>query len=254
MLVGVVLMVGALTFVPALALGPIVEHLQMLLGGGCIDHEASPLDAPIAGADARCLRPRPIVVRARSRDSFAQARPARAGPQSGDVRRVRRQHLHDLIGIGALLGTCAGRRTPGVHARGRGLAVAHGAVRELRRGRGRGARQGAGRDAARRCAGTCRRRSCSTKLVATQYEMVEASALRRGDLVLVEAERHHPGRRRGRRRRRVGQRERRHRRVGAGAARSRRRLLVGDRRHARAVGLARRARHEPARAKASSTA
>ena len=32
MLVGVVLMVGALTFVPALALGPIVEHLQMMHG------------------------------------------------------------------------------------------------------------------------------------------------------------------------------------------------------------------------------
>ncbi len=32
-LVGVVLMVGALTFVPALALGPIVEHLQMIGGG-----------------------------------------------------------------------------------------------------------------------------------------------------------------------------------------------------------------------------
>ena len=30
LLVGVVLMVGALTFVPALALGPIVEHLQMI--------------------------------------------------------------------------------------------------------------------------------------------------------------------------------------------------------------------------------
>ena len=30
MLIGVVLMVGALTFLPALALGPIVEHLQML--------------------------------------------------------------------------------------------------------------------------------------------------------------------------------------------------------------------------------
>jgi len=30
LLVGVVIMVGALTFVPALALGPIVEHLQML--------------------------------------------------------------------------------------------------------------------------------------------------------------------------------------------------------------------------------
>jgi K+-transporting ATPase ATPase A chain len=33
MLVGVVLMVGALTFLPALALGPIVEHLLMINGG-----------------------------------------------------------------------------------------------------------------------------------------------------------------------------------------------------------------------------
>jgi len=32
MLVGVVIVVGALTFIPALALGPIVEHLQMLKG------------------------------------------------------------------------------------------------------------------------------------------------------------------------------------------------------------------------------
>jgi len=30
MLVGVVLLVGALNFVPALALGPVVEHLQMV--------------------------------------------------------------------------------------------------------------------------------------------------------------------------------------------------------------------------------
>jgi K+-transporting ATPase ATPase A chain len=30
MLVGIVLLVGALNFVPALALGPIVEHLQMI--------------------------------------------------------------------------------------------------------------------------------------------------------------------------------------------------------------------------------
>jgi K+-transporting ATPase ATPase A chain len=30
LLVGVVVVVGALTFVPALALGPVVEHLQML--------------------------------------------------------------------------------------------------------------------------------------------------------------------------------------------------------------------------------
>jgi K+-transporting ATPase ATPase A chain len=30
LLIGTVLLVGALTFVPALALGPVVEHLQLL--------------------------------------------------------------------------------------------------------------------------------------------------------------------------------------------------------------------------------
>jgi K+-transporting ATPase ATPase A chain len=30
LLIGTVLIVGALTFVPALALGPVVEHLQMI--------------------------------------------------------------------------------------------------------------------------------------------------------------------------------------------------------------------------------
>jgi len=30
LLIGIVLLVGALTFVPALALGPVVEHLQLL--------------------------------------------------------------------------------------------------------------------------------------------------------------------------------------------------------------------------------
>ena len=34
LLVGTVVLVGALTFVPALALGPIVEHLQLAAGGG----------------------------------------------------------------------------------------------------------------------------------------------------------------------------------------------------------------------------
>src|ERR1700709_81296 len=32
LLIGVIVLVGALTFFPALALGPIVEHLQMLAG------------------------------------------------------------------------------------------------------------------------------------------------------------------------------------------------------------------------------
>jgi K+-transporting ATPase ATPase A chain len=30
LLIGTVIVVGALTFVPALALGPVVEHLQMI--------------------------------------------------------------------------------------------------------------------------------------------------------------------------------------------------------------------------------
>ncbi len=34
LLVGIVILVGALTFIPALALGPIVEHLQLYAGGG----------------------------------------------------------------------------------------------------------------------------------------------------------------------------------------------------------------------------
>ena len=33
LLIGTVVLVGALTFFPALALGPIVEHLQMMAGG-----------------------------------------------------------------------------------------------------------------------------------------------------------------------------------------------------------------------------
>ena len=41
LLIGTVLMVGALTFVPALALGPIVEHLQMTVRTSrIIDHAA----------------------------------------------------------------------------------------------------------------------------------------------------------------------------------------------------------------------
>ncbi len=77
-----------------------------------------------------------------------------------------------------------------------------------------------------------------------EHQTVEASALKRGDLVLVLAQRHHPGGRRGGRRRRLGQRERGHGRVRAGASRGRRRLLGRDGRHEGAVRLARRARDQ----------
>ena len=71
MLVGVVLMVGALTFLPALALGPIVEHLMM---SGVTAHDATDGDA--ADRDGR------------DRGIVPQARPAGAVPQPGDVRRA----------------------------------------------------------------------------------------------------------------------------------------------------------------------
>ena len=79
----------------------------------------------------------------------------------------------------------------------------------------------------------------------SEYQTVEASALRRGDVVLVEANEHHSGRRRGHRGRGFGQRKRGDRRIGARAARGGRGFLLGDRRHARAFRLDRRPRHEP---------
>ena len=80
----------------------------------------------------------------------------------------------------------AGAARPGLRAPDRPLALVHGAVRQLRRGGGRGPRQGAGgdpaqgqdrddRQAADRCLG---RPSGST---------VPAPKLRKGDVVLVEA-------------------------------------------------------------------
>ena len=77
------------------------------------------------------------------------------------------------------------------------------------------------------------------------YQTVEASALRRGDVIVVQANEIIAGGRRSHRGRRLRQRERRDRRVGAGAARGGRGFLVRDGRHARAFGLDRGARHEP---------
>ena len=74
-----------------------------------------------------------------------------------------------------------------------------------------------------------------------------------GRLLPGRGQRGRAGRRRGRGRCRVGRRERHHRRVGAGHPRGGRRLLVGDRRHAPAVRLARREASRPTRARASST-
>jgi hypothetical protein len=49
LLIGTVLMVGALTFIPALALGPVVEHLQMT--GATPDRFLKPIRAEFKSLD-----------------------------------------------------------------------------------------------------------------------------------------------------------------------------------------------------------
>ena len=65
------------------------------------------------------------------------------------------------------------------------LAVVHGALRQLRRGGGRGARQGAGRHAAQDAQGDDGAPPASAS--AATRRAVPASTLRKGDLVVVEA-------------------------------------------------------------------
>ena len=105
-----------------------------------------------------------------------EAAPARAGPQSRDVRRIPRQHLHDLDRRRGLVRARRRRGSSGLRARDRGLALAHGAVRELRGSGGRGARQGAGRDAALDAPARARE-TAARPATATSTRLVEASAL-----------------------------------------------------------------------------
>ena len=129
------------------------------------------------------------------------------------------------------------------------LALVHGALRQLRRGDGRGPRQGAGRHAAQGAQGHPReaaRRAAARRGRSSRSSAVASSA--RATIVLVEAGEFDPGRRRDRRGRRVGRRERHHGRERAGHPRERRRPQRRHRRHARALRLARRAHHrEPGR-------
>lgn len=114
--------------------------------------------------------------------NFAQARSASADPQSGDVRRVRRQHLHERAGHRRCDGTNRRRRQPGLHRIDRDMAVAHRAVRELRRSC-RGKAQAA-------TLRSMRRRAHAKRLVSTrrdEWKSCESAELARGDLVLVEA-------------------------------------------------------------------
>ena len=90
LLVGVILIVGGLTFFPALALGPIVEHL-----GDAGRHTCSePESFGVTTMETSKLRKRmpattlldPDDRRPGDRPGFRQARPAHAGEEPGDVR------------------------------------------------------------------------------------------------------------------------------------------------------------------------
>ena len=187
----------------------------------------------------------PAIVRRAIVDSFVKL----------DPRRQVRNPVMFTVYVGSILTTglfvlslrFGGEEPSVVHPRHLGLAVVHGAVRQLRRGDGRRARQGPGRrpaarparrarqevrPAARRsrCTSRCFRR-CSQRGDVT---VVPATDLRRGDVVFVEAGDYIPGRRRSDRRRRLGRRKRHHRRKRPGDPRKRRRPQRRHRRHARA--------------------
>ena len=138
LLVSVIVIVGALTFFPALSLGP--------------DRRALP--------DAR----RADVLMSRSwqqrRHSASGTRTIVRGALVDALRKLNprtmaRNPVMFVVEVGSVLTTVllvrdivAGRREHRVRAADHVLALAHGAVRQLRRGDGRGARQGAGRHAA----------------------------------------------------------------------------------------------------------
>ncbi len=133
LLIGTVLLVGLLNYVPALALGPVVEHL-MLWKRDDMTRKTLPL------FDPALLKPALV-------EAFKKLDPRDAVAQPGDVRRLRRQHLHHAA---VRAGARRQRRgAGGFILADRAVAVVHGAVRQLRRGAGRGPQQGAGRLAAR---------------------------------------------------------------------------------------------------------
>ena len=132
----------------------------------------------------------------------------------------------------------------------RGVALVHGAVRQLRRGDGRRAGQGAGGDAAQGAHRDDRPTSARRDGATRADPVVAARARRRGRR---RRRRDDPVRRRDHRGHRVGRRVRDHRRIGAGDPRVGRRPFRRHRRHARAVRPDRRAHHGPSRARRSST-
>ena len=105
LLIGVILIVGALTYFPAYSLGPIVEQLLMQAGKDvlrCKPDKIQP-EMPTDELEVKQWKTRrkgdisildPTIIRARHPRLLQEARPARAGQEPGDVRGRGRQRRH----------------------------------------------------------------------------------------------------------------------------------------------------------------
>ena len=225
LLVGVILVMTGLTYFPALALGPIAEALVMSTDLAPRAHAAAP--APRPAARGRPRRSRKLDPRHMWRSPVMFLVAARLG----------RDHRR------------GGRRPQRLHGLDHRLALAHGALRQPRRGGRRGPRQGAGRLAARR-PHRHRRPAARRRRLRVGGARDPAGGRRPGGR---RGRRGHPRRRRHRRGHRVRRRVGDHRRVRPGHPRGRRRPQRRHRRHPRAVGPHRRAHHRRGRARPSST-
>ena len=184
----------------------------------------------------------PQLLRTAAAAGRAQARPAAHGPQPGHVRGRDHGCARDAHRPRQPHRPPAGQRPgrPGLPGADRPVALVHGPLRHLRRGRRRGARPRAGRDAAADPLGdhgpsaACRRLARGRRLV--------GAAPRRHRRRL--GGRDHPRRRRRHRGRRLRQRGRHHRRIGARAqGAGHRHPQLGDGWHDARQRPHRRARH-----------
>ena len=173
LLVGVILIVGALTFFPALALGPDRRALPDDAGHAVLRRTSDDGMRTTSNWARHAVRlfDRAVVLRApRCEPGFRQARPAHAGPQPG----------HFVAEIGAMLTTVSivrafdTRESSVVRVRRSRLALVHGAVRQLRRG---ASPKGAARRRPTRCARARRTRRPSACVDDTARRSCRRSAL-----------------------------------------------------------------------------
>ena len=170
LLVGTVVLVGALTFFPALALGPIVEHYLMQDGQSVLDLAVFVLELIYGHARYKLLVRPPLQHRA-SRGSLLPSKLTRARPLFDPeivrratqrlLRQTESRHAAEEPGYFRGGGRCRARdafprarcyrqasQRNRLRAPDCAVALVHGAVCELRGSNGRSARQSTGRHAA----------------------------------------------------------------------------------------------------------